>query len=165
LHLLDLQDLQEISMGMSWQFAHPFVQAAIGGVMIGLASWLLLASLGRIAGISGIAASALVPAKHVAEGETAWRWAFMAGLIGVGALASNYMHVPVVAARPYSLLILGGVLVGFGTVLGSGCTSGHGVCGIGRRSVRSLVATLVFMGAGVATVFIAHLAYNTPAGG
>jgi uncharacterized protein len=165
LHLLDLQDLQEISMGMSWQFAHPFVQAAIGGVMIGLASWLLLASLGRIAGISGIAASALVPAKHAAEGETAWRWAFMAGLIGVGALASNYMHVPVVAARPYSLLILGGVLVGFGTVLGSGCTSGHGVCGIGRRSVRSLVATLVFMGAGVATVFIAHLAYNTPAGG
>jgi uncharacterized membrane protein YedE/YeeE len=165
LHLLDLQDLQEISMGMSWQFAHPFVQAAIGGVMIGLASWLLLASLGRIAGISGIAASALVPAKHAAEGETAWRWAFMAGLIGVGALASNYMHVPVVAARPYSLLILGGVLVGFGTVLGSGCTSGHGVCGIGRRSVRSLVATMVFMGAGVATVFIAHLAYNTPAGG
>jgi uncharacterized membrane protein YedE/YeeE len=155
----------EIGMGMSCQFAHPFVQAATGGVLIGLASWLLLASLGRVAGISGIAAGALVPAKHAAEGETAWRWAFIAGLVGVGALASTYMHVPVIAARPYSLLILAGVLVGFGTVLGSGCTSGHGVCGIGRRSVRSLVATLVFMGAGIATVFIAHLAHNTTAGG
>jgi uncharacterized protein len=152
-------------MGMSWQFAHPFVQAAIGGVLIGLASWLLLASLGRIAGISGITASALVPAKHTAEGETAWRWAFIVGLVGVGALASNFMHVPVIAARPYSLLILAGVLVGFGTVLGSGCTSGHGVCGMGRRSARSLAATLTFMGAGIATVFIAHLAHNTQAGG
>lgn len=153
------------NVGMTWQFAHPFVQAAIGGVMIGLASWLLWASLGRIAGISGIAASALVPAKHAAQGETAWRWAFIVGLVGVGALASNYMHVPVIAARPYWLLIIAGVLVGFGTVLGSGCTSGHGVCGMGRRSVRSLVATLVFMGFGIATVFIARLAYNTPAGG
>jgi uncharacterized protein len=152
-------------MGTSWQFAHPFVQAALGGALIGLASWLLLASLGRIAGISGIAANALVPAKHAGEGETAWRWAFLVGLVGVGALTSNYMHVPVMAARPYSLLILAGLLVGFGTVLGSGCTSGHGVCGMGRRSVRSLAATLVFMGAGVATVFIAHIANNTPAGG
>jgi uncharacterized membrane protein YedE/YeeE len=85
------------NVGMSWQFAHPFVQAALGGVLIGLASWLLLASLGRIAGISGIAASALVPAKHAAEGETTWRWAFIVGLVGVGALASNFMHVPVMA--------------------------------------------------------------------
>jgi uncharacterized protein len=153
------------NIGASWQFAHPFVQAAMGGVLIGLASWLLLASLGRIAGISGIAASALMPAKQAAPGETTWRWAFMVGLVGMGALASGYMHVPVIAARPYSLLILAGVLVGFGTVLGSGCTSGHGVCGIGRRSARSLAATLVFMGAGIATVFIAHLAHNTTAGG
>jgi uncharacterized protein len=153
------------NIGASWSFAHPFVQAAMGGVLIGLASWLLLASLGRIAGISGIAASALVPAKHVAPGETAWRWAFMVGLVGMGALASSYMHVPVIAARPYSLLILAGVLVGFGTVLGSGCTSGHGVCGMGRRSARSLAATLVFMGAGIATVFIAHFAHNTAARG
>jgi uncharacterized protein len=152
-------------MMTSWQFAHPFVQAAIGGVLIGLASWLLLASLGRIAGISGIAASAIAPAKSAAQGETAWRWAFIAGLVGVGALASVYMKVPVIVARPYSLLILGGLLVGFGTVLGSGCTSGHGVCGIGRRSVRSLIATITFMGAAIATVFIAHLAHNTPAGG
>jgi uncharacterized protein len=152
-------------MNSGWQFAHPYLQAALGGILIGLASWLLLASLGRIAGISGIAAQALVPNKHAAEGETAWRWAFIAGLVGVGALASIYMQVPVIAARPYSLLILAGLLVGFGTVLGSGCTSGHGVCGMGRRSVRSLVATLVFMGAGIATVFIAHLAHNTPTRG
>jgi uncharacterized protein len=152
-------------MGSSWQFTHPFVQAAIGGVLIGLASWLLLASLGRIAGISGISASALVPAKHAAEGETAWRWAFIVGLVGVGALASTYMQVPVIAARPYSLLVLAGLLVGLGTVLGSGCTSGHGVCGMGRRSMRSLIATLTFMGAGIATVFIAHLAHNSLAGG
>ena len=152
-------------MGTSWQFAHPFVQAAIGGVLIGLASWLLLASLGRVAGISGITASALAPSKNAPAEETAWRWAFIVGLVGVGALVSIYMRVPVIAARPYSLLILAGLLVGFGTVLGSGCTSGHGVCGIGRRSIRSLVATLVFMGTGIATVFIAHLAHNTSAGG
>jgi uncharacterized membrane protein YedE/YeeE len=151
-------------MNSSWQFAHPFVQAGIGGVLIGLASWLLLASLGRVAGISGIAANALVPAKNAAQGETAWRWAFIVGLVGMGALASNYMQVPTIAARPYSLLVLAGLLVGFGTVLGSGCTSGHGVCGIGRRSVRSLLATLMFMGAGIATVFIAHLANNKLAG-
>jgi uncharacterized protein len=152
-------------MMTSWQFTHPFVQAAIGGVLIGLASWLLLASLGRIAGISGISASALVPGKNATQGETAWRWAFIVGLVGIGGLASNYMHVPVVAARPYTMLILAGLLVGFGTVLGSGCTSGHGVCGMGRRSVRSLVATLVFMGSGVATVFIAHMANEKLAGG
>lgn len=151
-------------MNSSWQFAHPFVQAGIGGVLIGLASWLLLASLGRVAGISGIAANALVPAKNADQGETAWRWAFIVGLVGMGALASNYMQVPTIVARPYSLLVLAGLLVGFGTVLGSGCTSGHGVCGIGRRSVRSLLATLMFMGAGIATVFIAHLANNKLAG-
>jgi uncharacterized protein len=152
-------------MMTNWQFAHPFMQATIGGILIGLASWLLLASLGRIAGISGIAASAIAPSKNAPTDETAWRWAFIAGLVGVGALMSNYMHVPVIAARPYSLLILAGLLVGFGTVLGSGCTSGHGVCGIGRRSIRSLVATVVFIGAGIATVFIAHLAHNVSVGG
>lgn len=147
---------------------HPFVQASLGGLLIGLASWLLLASLGRVAGISGIAAGALSPAKGAAAEETAWRWAFLVGLVGMGAVTTSYMHVPVIAARPYTLLVIAGLLVGFGTVLGSGCTSGHGVCGIGRRSVRSLVATLVFMGAGIATVtatvFIASLATNTPTG-
>lgn len=150
-------------MGNGWQFAHPFVQALIGGVLIGLASWLLLASLGRVTGISGIVANALSPAKGAPTHETAWRWAFLMGLVGMGALMASYMHVPVIATRPYTLLVIAGLLVGFGTVLGSGCTSGHGVCGIGRRSIRSLIATLVFMGAGIATVFIAALVTNTPA--
>lgn len=143
-------------MILELQFSHPYLQAALGGILIGLASWLLLASLGQIAGISGITAGALFPAKSAAKGEpdeeTAWRWAFLVGLVGMGAWASGYMHVPVIAARPYALLASAGLLVGFGTVLGSGCTSGHGVCGIGRRSMRSLVATLVFMGAGMVTV-------------
>jgi uncharacterized protein len=151
----------ELQMETGWQFAHPFVQAAMGGVMIGLASWLLLASLGRVAGISGIAAGVLSPAKGMTADETTWRWAFLLGLVGMGAVVANYMHVPVIAARPYTLLVIAGLLVGFGTVLGSGCTSGHGVCGMGRRSLRSLVATLVFMGAGIATVLIVSLFTNT----
>lgn len=145
-------------MNSPWLLMHPFLQAAAGGVLIGLASWLLLASLGRVAGISGIAAGALVPSKGVSTEETAWRWAFLVGLVGVGAVVANTMHVPVITARPYALLAAAGLLVGFGTVLGSGCTSGHGVCGLGRRSVRSLVATLVFMGAGMVTVTVTAIA-------
>lgn len=147
---------------------HPFVQASLGGLLIGLASWLLLAAMGQVAGISGITADALSPAEGTPAGEKVWRWAFLLGLIGMGAVTAHYMHVPVIAARPYTLLVIAGLLVGFGTVLGSGCTSGHGVCGMGRRSVRSLVATLVFMGTGIATVtttvFIASLLTNPPAG-
>ena len=131
---------------------HPFLQAALGGVVIGLACWLLLAALGRVAGISGIVAGALSPQP----GERAWRWAFLAGLVGVGAVLTRDM--PVLASPSWAVLVAAGLLVGIGTVLGSGCTSGHGVCGLGRRSARSLVATLVFMGCGFATVFVARLA-------
>ena len=116
--------------------------------MIGLASWLLLAALGRIAGISGITAGALVPVR----GDTGWRWAFIAGLIIGGAATAMLLQAPPTASRPAGLLIVAGLLTGFGSVLGSGCTSGHGVCGIGRRSARSLVATLVFVGSGMLTV-------------
>lgn len=132
---------------------HPFVQSALGGIMIGLASWLLLASLGRIAGISGIAAGVLQPSS----GDTGWRWAFLAGLVLGGAATAFYLQPPMTALRPTGLLVTAGLLVGFGTVLGSGCTSGHGVCGLGRRSARSLVATLVFMGSGVLTVLAVNL--------
>ncbi|MBC7599535.1 MAG: YeeE/YedE family protein [Polaromonas sp.] len=127
---------------------HPFVQSALGGILIGLASWLLLAGLGRIAGISGIAAGVLVPVR----GDTGWRWAFVAGLVLGGAATALLLQIPPSASRPAWLLIMAGLLVGFGSVLGSGCTSGHGVCGLGRRSARSLVATLVFMGSGMLTV-------------
>lgn len=129
---------------------HPFLQATLGGVLIGLASWLLLASLGRVAGISGIVAGALSPQP----GERAWRWAFLAGLVGVGALLTR--GTPELPSPSWDVLVVAGLLVGVGTVLGSGCTSGHGVCGLGRRSPRSLVATLVFMACGFATVFVAR---------
>ena len=131
---------------------HPFIQSALGGVLIGLASWLLLASLGRIAGVSGIAAGSLVPVK----GDTAWRWMFMAGLVLGGAITFHWVQAPATALRPTGLLVASGLLVGVGTVIGSGCTSGHGVCGIGRRSGRSLLATLIFMVSGIVTVLLVH---------
>lgn len=133
-------------------------QALGGGALIGLASWLLLASLGRVAGISGIAASALAPSSSEAAPDRAWRWAFLLGLIAGGALFTAWLNPAVIAARPISLLVAAGLLVGVGTVYGSGCTSGHGVCGLGRRSGRSLVATLTFMGFGFATVYAIYLA-------
>ncbi len=127
-------------------------QSLAGGLLIGLASWLLLAALGRVAGISGIASGAFAkPAL-----EAGWRRAFLTGLILAGAVAALCWHAPVTAMRSPAVLAVAGLLVGFGTVLGSGCTSGHGVCGLGRRSARSLVATLTFMGTGTATVLIAH---------
>ncbi len=127
-------------------------QALLGGVLIGLASWLLLAALGRVAGISGIAAAALSPQGDERGSLGAWRKMFLLGLIAGGAAAFALLAPPVVATRPLPLLIAAGLLVGVGTVVGAGCTSGHGVCGLGRRSARSLVATLSFMGAGVVTV-------------
>ncbi|MEO6018029.1 MAG: YeeE/YedE family protein [Polaromonas sp.] len=133
---------------------HHFIQPVMGGLLIGLASWLLLASLGRIAGISGIASGVLVPAK----GDTGWRLAFITALVLAGTVTAYVLQTPINPLRPVWLLLAAGLLVGFGTVLGSGCTSGHGVCGLGRRSGRSLVATLVFMGTGVATVLAVRLA-------
>lgn len=122
-----------------------------GGVMVGLAtSWLLLAT-GRIAGISGILAGLLAPGP----GDSAWRVAFLAGLVLAPVLYAAVAGAPAVTveANP-ALLVAAGLLVGFGTRLGSGCTSGHGVCGLGRRSVRSLTAVATFMAAGLATVYV-----------
>jgi uncharacterized protein len=117
----------------------------VGGVLIGLASWLVLAALGRVTGISGIASAALMGEKG-----SAWRWAFLAGLVLGGALFAWLLKTPVQAMRSPALLAAAGLLVGFGTVWGSGCTSGHGVCGLGRLSARSLVSVLAFMATGVA---------------
>ncbi len=141
-------------MNATWMAA---LQALGGGVLIGLASWLLLASLGRVAGISGIAAAAIAPSESEPTTDSAWRLMFLIGLVGGGALAFALLAPPLAAMRPVPVLIVAGLLVGVGTVLGSGCTSGHGVCGLGRRSMRSLVATLSFMGAGVATVSVVQL--------
>jgi uncharacterized protein len=130
---------------------HPALQSFIGGVLIGLAAWLLLASLGRIAGISGVLAGSLTRPSW----ESAWRYAFLTGLVFGGALFLSWLQ-PAQSAPQFNLttLIGAGLLVGIGTVLGSGCTSGHGVCGLGRRSLRSLVATLTFMAVAMLTVYV-----------
>ncbi len=127
---------------------HPYLIAAIGGVLIGIASWLLWWGLGRIAGVSSITADMLSAPRHPDN----WRWAFLAGLIVGGSLLGQSLDIPTLPTRPLPLLIAAGLLVGVGTVWGSGCTSGHGVCGLGRLSLRSLVAVLTFMAAGMATV-------------
>ena len=133
---------------------HPYLQSLLGGLLIGLASWLFLLTLGRVAGISSIVAG-LLTVKPPGDDERNWRWAFLFGLIVMGVLAIGALGPTVQAVQvPRSPWLVGiaGLLVGFGTVLGSGCTSGHGVCGLGRRSLRSLVATLTFMVVGMITV-------------
>jgi uncharacterized protein len=132
-----------------------YLMALTGGIIIGLASWLVLASLGRVTGISGIASTALFERRHAGSYDGTWRWFFLGGLIVGGAVFATWLNIPVPSSRSPWLLIAAGLLVGFGTVLGSGCTSGHGVCGLGRRSVRSLVATCIFMVTGALTVWIA----------
>ena len=131
---------------------HPFLAALVGGLLIGLASVLLLVGLGRIAGISGILGSALDFRLHDAGG---WRWLFLAGL-PLGALLVARFVSPVAPTVTSStpLLIAGGLLVGFGTRLGNGCTSGHGVCGMSRGCRRSITATMVFMVTAALTVFV-----------
>lgn len=123
-----------------------------GGVLIGLSAVLLLLLEGRIAGISGIAARLLPPWREgVAE-----RLAFVAGLVGAPFLVAAITGAPVVqtvSSNP-PLMAAAGLLVGFGSVWGSGCTSGHGVCGLARLSPRSLVATAIFMTTGFLTVFV-----------
>jgi uncharacterized membrane protein YedE/YeeE len=119
-----------------------------GGALIGLAASLLLVASGRIAGISGIVSGLLLGKR----GDRGWRMAFLAGLLLAG-VAFAIAAPNAVGASPRSLatLIAAGVLVGVGTRLGNGCTSGHGVCGISRLSVRSLTATATFVGAGMFT--------------
>jgi uncharacterized membrane protein YedE/YeeE len=124
----------------------------VGGALIGAAAALLWLGLGRIAGISGILA-ALARAR-----DRGWRLAFLAGLIAAPllyGLAGGALPEPSITnAQP--VLIVGGLLVGYGTRLGGGCTSGHGVCGLARLSLRSLVATCVFLGAAVVSVFVSR---------
>lgn len=127
-----------------------FLSPAIGGALIGIAAILLLATLGRIAGISGIVWGA------IAGPQRGWRWLFLLGLMAGGALAhfATGLPIPETPATHPGLAVLGGLLVGIGTRMGSGCTSGHGVCGIGRLSPRSIVATVTFMASGVVTVYV-----------
>ena len=128
----------------------------IGGMLIGLAGAIMLLGLGRIAGVSGLAARALGLA---AGGAPRWQAsAFIVGLPLGAALVAAAQPVATRFPESPALLIVGGLLVGFGTRLGSGCTSGHGVCGLSRLSARSIVATGLFMTAGILTVAIARMA-------
>jgi uncharacterized membrane protein YedE/YeeE len=126
--------------------------ALLGGSLIGLSACLLMFSLGRIAGISGIVAGLFAPAHD----ERSWRVAFVLGLIAgcfvVRLAGASPQPIEITADIPD--LVLAGLLVGFGTRLGNGCTSGHGVCGLARLSPRSLAATLTFMATGALTVFV-----------
>jgi uncharacterized protein len=125
--------------------------ALAGGMLIGAASGLLLLLNGRIAGVSGILGGLLKPAA----GDRTWRLAFIGGLFAAPLLyrAATVLPQPHIDAG-WPMLAAAGLLVGIGTRYGSGCTSGHGVCGLSQRSPRSLAATLVFMAAGFATVFV-----------
>jgi uncharacterized membrane protein YedE/YeeE len=125
---------------------------AAGGALIGLATAGLLLALGRIAGISGILGGALAGER----GDLAWRIAFLAGLpLGawLATVATGDLHGFAITASP-ALLVSGGLLVGIGTQVGGGCTSGHGVCGLARGSPRSIAATALFMATAALTVFV-----------
>lgn len=137
-------------MSIDWNAFTPW-SALAGGVLIGIAAAMFVLLNGRIAGISGVLGGLLKPAA----GDVAWRAAFVIGLIGAPLAYLLFSSLP----RPqidagFGALVMAGLLVGIGTRYGSGCTSGHGVCGLSRMSPRSLVATLAFMGAGFVTVYV-----------
>jgi uncharacterized membrane protein YedE/YeeE len=131
------------------------VYPLIGGALIGLAAAAMWMLNGRIAGISGIVGGAI----NIPRGETVWRLFFVAGLLAGGALLAVVRpdSFPTEIAADTPVLLIAGLLVGFGTQLGSGCTSGHGVCGTARLSPRSLAATATFIAVGAATVVVARL--------
>jgi uncharacterized membrane protein YedE/YeeE len=137
-------------MRIDWLHFTPWASFT-GGILIGLATALLLLANGRVAGISGILGGLLRPAR----GDIAWRVAFVLGLFfaPIVWLAMRAMPPAQIDHSP-ALLAIGGLLVGVGTRFGNGCTSGHGVCGIARLSPRSLLATACFMAAGFVTVFV-----------
>lgn len=130
------------------------VSAAIGGGLIGLAAALFVLLMGRVLGISGAFAGTVMPRRH----EVGWRVALIAGVLAAPVaygLAGGTLPPVEIASSPV-LLIAAGLLVGFGSRLGSGCTSGHGVCGLARLSPRSLIATAVFLATAIVTVFVAR---------
>jgi len=142
-----------------------YIQGALGGLLIGLSAVTLMASLGRIAGISGMV-SGLIFDRFTAE--SAWRLAFVLGLLSgplllvvlngsFGNVAGNPEAVVGNPIGGVPLMVVAGLLVGLGSGIGNGCTSGHGVCGIARLSPRSMLATLVFLLTGVVTVYVVRL--------
>lgn len=131
---------------------YTLLNPVIGGILIGLASLLATVLSGKIPGISGVFGRLLLPSSP----DKRWRVVFLAGLIGGAALSfalwqSAALYRPL---RPLAVMAVAGLLVGFGTRLGGGCTSGHGVCGVGMGAKNSMAATLIFMAVAIATVFI-----------
>jgi uncharacterized membrane protein YedE/YeeE len=128
-----------------------WINGLIGGILIGISATVLLAFNGRIAGISGMINGALeFTASQV------WRWYFLGGMLLGGLIYEYFLPLPNTPSYNLDLItmIIGGFLVGFGTRMGNGCTSGHGVCGLGRLSVRSLTAVISFLTSGMITVFV-----------
>ena len=137
-------------MTIDWNAFTPY-SALIGGVLIGAAAALFAVLNGRVAGVSGIVGGLLRPST----GDVSWRVAFIAGLVAAPLLYGAFGALPAVQIDAgYAALVAAGLLVGVGTRYGSGCTSGHGVCGISSLSPRSVVATLAFMAMGFATVYV-----------
>lgn len=137
-------------MSIDWTHFTPGT-SLVGGLLIGLASALFILANGRIAGISGILGGLLRPSGN----DVVWRLAFLLGLVVAPAVASVFIApaAPTIDANA-EVLVIAGLLVGIGTRYGGGCTSGHGICGLSRLSPRSLIATLAFMGSGMAIVFV-----------
>ena len=141
-----------------------FIEPLVGGVLIGLGSLLAMAASGRIPGISGIVARLIRPKS----GDVSWRALFLVGLIaGAGltlALNIGWQGYALPGGRSLAVIAVAGLLVGFGTRMGGGCTSGHGVCGLGAGAKDALVYTLIFMAAGIGTVFAWNLIMSGGAG-
>lgn len=140
-------------MTIDWTHFTPWTSLA-GGLLLGVAAALFILLNGRVLGISGILGGLLAPKK----GDTGWRLSFVLGMLAAPLVAGllapeGFLKAPRIDAS-YALVVLAGLLVGVGTRYGSGCTSGHGVCGLSRLSPRSLVATLSFMAAGFLVVFL-----------
>ena len=141
-------------MSILWTEFTPWASLA-GGALIGLSAAMLIVLLGRVAGISGMAGALLQLPTWSSLQQWGWRLAFMLGLVAAPLVWQIFAPLPAMQMPSNPLVIIAaGLLVGFGTRLGSGCTSGHGVCGLSRLSMRSLAATLAFMASGAATVYV-----------
>lgn len=141
-------------MSIAWEQFTPYTAIA-GGLLIGFSAVLLFAGIGRIAGVTGILAGAFGGIFQAQKSEYWWRLTFLLGMLISPVLYSAFATLPDITIKADWLTISGaGLIVGFGTRLGSGCTSGHGVCGISRLSPRSIIATLAFMGAGFVTTYL-----------
>jgi len=137
---------------INWTAATP-IHSLVGGILIGTAASILILFNGKIAGISGILGGVL----KFKDKDIGWRLLFLLGLLISPIIYSIFFALPKVTVHAeYSTVLIAGLLVGLGTRYGSGCTSGHGICGLSRLSVRSLVATGTFMMAGIVTVYITH---------